>query len=89
MRISKLNLESRGTFADLSYPTIILTNTNIIMLSLRRILESNKSASETKVKALPHVTISSTFHRRRWNIVDIVDDEPATRNDNVNDADVK
>ena len=41
------------------------------------------------VKALPHVTISSTFHRRRWNIVDIVDDEPATRNDNVNDADVK
>ena len=32
---------------------------------------------------------SSTFHRRRWNIVDIVDDEPATRNDNVNDADVK
>ena len=38
-------------------------------------------------------TISSTFHRRRWNIVDIVDDEPATRNDNVNDnvndADVK
>ena len=45
------------------------------------------------LKALPHVTISSTisstFHRRRWNIVDIVDDEPATRNDNVNDADVK
>ena len=45
------------------------------------------------LKALPHITISSsissTFHRRRWNIVDIVDDEPATRNDNVNDADVK
>ena len=45
------------------------------------------------LKALPHVTISSTisstFHRRRWNIVDIVDDEPATRNDNVNDAEVK
>ena len=45
------------------------------------------------LKALPHVTISSsissTFHRRRWNIVDIVDDEPTTRNDNVNDADVK
>ena len=45
------------------------------------------------LKALPHVTISSTisstFHRRRWKIVDIVDDEPATRNDNVNDADVK
>ena len=44
-------------------------------------------------KALPHVTISSTisstFHRRRWKIVDIVNDEPATRNDNVNDADVK
>ena len=50
MRISKLNLESRGTFADLSYPTIIVTNTNIIMLSVRRILESNKSASETKVR---------------------------------------
>ena len=46
------------------------------------------------LKALPHVTISSTisstFHRRRWNIVDIVDGEPAmTMNDNVNDADVK
>ena len=33
----------------------------------------------TTLKALPHVTISSTilstFHRRRWNIVDIVDDD--------------
>ena len=56
--------------------------------------ESKTLRRETKtLKALPHVTISSTisstFHRRRWNIVDIVDDEPATRNDNVNDADVK
>ena len=45
------------------------------------------------LKALSHVTISSTisstFHRRRWKIVDIVNDEPATRNDNVKDADVK
>ena len=49
--------------------------------------------ADIAVKALPHVTISSTisstFHRRRWNIVDIVNDEPATRNDNVNDANVK
>ena len=55
---------------------------------------SDKPSEEDRAfKALPHVTISSTisstFHRRRWNIVDIVDDEPATRNDNVNDSDVK
>ena len=48
MRIFKLNLERRGTFADLSYISIILTNINVIMLSVRRMLESNTSASETK-----------------------------------------
>ena len=47
VRIFKLNLESRGMFAELSYLTIILTNINIIMLSVRRMLESKKSASET------------------------------------------
>ena len=53
----------------------------------------DRGKSLALLEALPHVTISltisSTFHRRRWNIVDIVDDEPATHNDNVNDADVK
>ena len=48
VRIFKLNLGSRGTFADLSYLTMILTNINVIMLSVRRMLESNTSASETK-----------------------------------------
>ena len=64
---------------------------NVPLLSRRGRIAS--LAKMFAVKALPHVTISSTisstFHRRRWNIVDIVDDEPATRNDNVNDADVK
>ena len=48
VRIFKLNLESRGTFADLSYLTIILTNINVIMLSVKRMLDINTSASETK-----------------------------------------
>ena len=55
----------------------------------RHTINNLRYSGGTTLKALPHVTISSTFHRRRWNIVDIVDDEPATRNDNVNDADVK
>ena len=47
----------------------------------------SSAACSSGGKALPYVTISSTisstFLRRRWN------DEPATRNDNVNDTDVK
>ena len=46
-RIFKLNLESRGKFTELSYLNIILTIINIIMLSVRRMLESKKPASET------------------------------------------
>ena len=46
-RIFKLNLESRGILTELSYLNIILTIINIIMLSVRRMLESKKTASET------------------------------------------
>ena len=37
--IFKLNLESRGMFTELSYLNIILTIINIIMLSVRRMLD--------------------------------------------------
>ena len=47
VRIFKLNLESRGMFTELSYLNIILTIINIIMFSVRRMLYSNTSASET------------------------------------------
>ena len=71
--------------------TMIMMCLHFSGLSPRRL--ANCVSTWTPLMALPHVTISSTisstFHRRRWNIVDIVDDEPATRNDNVNDADVK
>ena len=64
-----------------------------VLMSRAVVLISGSISHYRTLKALPHVTISSTisstFHRRRWNIVDIVDDEPATRNDNVNDADDK
>ena len=43
VRIFKLNLESRGMFAELSYFNRILTNINIIMLSVRHMLESKKN----------------------------------------------
>ena len=47
VRIFKLNLESRGMFAELSYLTIILTNINTIMLRVTRMLESKTSVSDT------------------------------------------
>ena len=47
-RAYKLNGDSRGKFADLSYLTTLLSNNNMIMFSVRRMLESNKAASETK-----------------------------------------
>ena len=53
------------------------------------IVEIHRRRWKTPASLTISLAKSSTFHRRRWNIVDIVDDEPATRNDNVNDADVK
>ena len=58
----KLNLESRGTFAELSYLTIILTHININMLSVRRMLESNKLASETKFDASVSLRLTKNRH---------------------------
>ena len=43
----------------------------------------------TPFKALPHVTISPTMPTSTMEFNEIVDDGPATRNDIVNDADVK
>ena len=81
-----------GSITGMGYLSLVNTEVNWLLraFSLSRSFVIGLSST---LKALPHVTISSTisstFHLRRWNIVDIVDDEPATRNDNVNDADVK